>query len=441
MHHTHDLSPKNRPYRRVYMVLLLIVMGMVSTGCRLRENIQQGGAGTTFEGPPLVTITSPLPNATYLEGTSVNIFARVENAGSDMGRILVQVNDTVIGDQDISAQAGAPAFSISQSWAATQPGTHTISVTAFRADGTASPPASVTINVRGQAAPAVVTAGNTPAQNTNGQDAEGQNTGEQPPMPTAQPTQPTDNTGSETGSNVPSLPSDTDAQTEPPAEASPQPAQGPTAAPTNAQPIGSANQARGRVLQGANIRSGPDTSFQVVGSMPLGAQIDLIGVNSDRTWYKVQTGGGGDGWIFGELLELSGDVDSLRVDAGPTPPTQQPGGGSDLTVIAQANLPLVCNQASTITVTVTNAGTQASGASSVVVEDLYNNTVAATTSSSINPLEPGGTQAVALSLTVNTNFAEGHVLRVRVDPSNQVPESNEDNNAQTYNYVLQQGNC
>lgn len=57
-----------------------------------------------------------------------------------------------------------------------------------------------------------------------------------------------------------------------------------------------------------NIRSNPGTNQTVVGSMPPGTTEIAFGRNSDGTWLQITMG-----WVFADLVEVSGDVMSLPV--------------------------------------------------------------------------------------------------------------------------------
>ena len=46
----------------------------------------------------------------------------------------------------------------------------------------------------------------------------------------------------------------------------------------------------------ANLRSGPGTSFNIVGQMQAGESLPIIGSNADRTWWQVQTADG-PAWV------------------------------------------------------------------------------------------------------------------------------------------------
>jgi uncharacterized protein len=51
----------------------------------------------------------------------------------------------------------------------------------------------------------------------------------------------------------------------------------------------------------ANLRSGPGTSFAIVGQMQPGDSLPLLGSNVDRTWWQVQTAGG-PAWVADSVV-------------------------------------------------------------------------------------------------------------------------------------------
>lgn len=70
------------------------------------------------------------------------------------------------------------------------------------------------------------------------------------------------------------------------------------------QPINLASVAAPTVFSGngiANLRAGPSTRFAVVGQMPVGASLPLIGSNADRSWWQVQTASG-PAWVSGTVI-------------------------------------------------------------------------------------------------------------------------------------------
>lgn len=376
----------------------------------------------TFEGPPVVRILSPSPDAVYLEGASVNILARVENAGPDIGRVELLMNGVNIGTTDASAQT-APAFSIESGWPATITGSYTLTVTAFREDGTASEPASVNFEVRSSVI----------APTQPGGDAQ--------TTPVSQQTQ----TGPQPDTSVtipPLQPQNT--QTPTPTATATTPAASPTpqASATPSFPTV-------RVQQGANIRSGPNVAFDPpIGSLAAGEVRRILARNPDNSWYRIEVFNS-SGWIFSQLVEVSGDVSGLPVENPPTPvppptatitpvPAQV-----DLSIVnwSTAPSPQVCNQPATTTITIANSGSSPSAQTNVRLDDLFNGQVQATSSATVPPLQPGENVTVQITLTVSTFFLQGHTVRAVVDPDNVVPETNEGNNSRQFDYVLQQGSC
>ncbi len=77
----------------------------------------------------------------------------------------------------------------------------------------------------------------------------------------------------------------------------------------------------------ANVRSGPSTAYPVVGSATRGQSCPAIGRNADISWLRVACTAV-TGWIFGDLVAVSGNAAALPiVTVGPppvVPPTPTP---------------------------------------------------------------------------------------------------------------------
>jgi N-acetylmuramoyl-L-alanine amidase len=56
------------------------------------------------------------------------------------------------------------------------------------------------------------------------------------------------------------------------------------------------------VAVGANVRSGPGLTFDVVGSVATGGQVLLRGQRDG--WYQVTTPDGTEGWMAAQVLNL-----------------------------------------------------------------------------------------------------------------------------------------
>lgn len=427
---------------RVGLLSLLLIS--VLSACRL-ANAPAEEVALVFEGMPRIQIASPVAGSIYRENTAVNILARVENAGNDIASVELRVGDEVIGQTANPNQAGASAFTVTSSWPAVRVGQQTLSIIVSRANGAQTALETVIFEVRGMATPTATISPTADSVQASPTPADAQTNTGQPAAPT------------------------TEQQAVPPT--SEQPAAQPTveqAAPTAVPPTATSSVPRIRIIQGANIRQGPSTSFQVIGTLAAGAESDILAKLADDSWYKIRLSNvyNTTGWVARVVVEVLGDTSSVPVEAAPptpvpvvptaVPPTLPPAGqptsppavatGADLVVdgIPAVNPhPFVCAQASTITVTVKNIGTQRAEGIFVAVQDIYNNAVGANTSAPIiGGIDPGGTATVELYLTVSNNFREAHITRVVVDPNNAITETNETNNV--YNsavYSLEQGGC
>jgi len=394
-----------------------LVAGLLLASCNLNE----GQGQTVITGDPVVQLSAPLPNATFLEGVPVNIQALISNAGPDIGRVEIVVDGTVIASLASPNTSGAATFSIpTQSWPASGAGPHTISVTAFRADGSSSTAGTVTITVVSQVAATEEVSPT--ADDSEATTEEGGNTNAQA-QPTERP-EPTD----------PPEPTD-----EPEPEATNTPSR-PTAT----------------ITTGVNMRRGPSTTFNPpVGSMPANATADIIAVNPAGDWYKVRSTYG-EGWISAAFVTVSGDVSDLPRDPGPpTPVPATPTPVATATPVTNANLiivgipvisphPLNCNQAATIRVTIQNNGTGPTSAEGkVLVEDIHigSNSRQQSTEGTFPVLQPGQQFTSDMRLTVSTFFNEGHRIVITIDNDRVIPETSDGDNQYMSDYVLQKAGC
>lgn len=432
--------------------LWLMLVAIALAGCSLSGPTGGGAPQTTFEGAPVVNISSPLPNATFLEGTVVNIMARIENAGPDVAAVRIELNGELVGEVANPNASGAAAFTITQSWPTSNQGQYTISVVATRADGTASTPATTSVTIIKQA-----TIGNTGNDTTgnNNNDSAGSQASPTPQTSNTNNNQsPSTDNSSSSGSNT-----DTSNQTAPTARPTNTPAPPtntpePTKSPTPSKPMAV-------VVSGANLRKGPSTVFDPpVGSIAANQEAEILAVSPGRDWYKIRYYNS-EAWIFASLVTTTGNVGSLPVDAGPPtplPPTATPIPVPTATVVTSAvNLfvsaiqidphPLRCGKDSSITVVVGNNGTEGTtqgGRVKIEAILISNGSVLESTETVFGAIPAGGTTTSAVAhLTVKTNFDELQRIRVTVDSLGQIAESNEDDNASASgtDYSLAKSNC
>ncbi len=61
-------------------------------------------------------------------------------------------------------------------------------------------------------------------------------------------------------------------------------------------------------VEGLNVRQGPASDFSIITVLTSDQEVDILGVNDDGSWYLVGYEGNLTGWIFGNLVEISGDM-------------------------------------------------------------------------------------------------------------------------------------
>ena len=395
------------------LVLLLLL-----AACNL--STQPDPASQALAGVPAVQILAPLPNATYLEGVTVNVQAQIQNAGPDLARVDFAVDNQVFASLTDPNSTGASVLSVSESWVSSGTGAHSLSVSAVRGDGSFSVPVSITITVVGQVSrPSPADAGSTAGGSTGSGDG-----GQQPQEQAQEPDRPA-----------------------------------PEPEPTSDRPMA-------RFLRGANVRSGPDTRFAPpIGSIAAGDQAELLAINIHKTWYKIKYYNS-EGWVFGSLLEVSGNLDDLPVVYGPPlpaptaipvtalPPTAVPPPAAvlDVNLVAgnmRHNSPggnINCNTGFRVEVDVANVGSTRSPGGNVRFLDYATRRDGgrlegheAEVIGTFPPIEPGQTVSASASITIGFHHGESHILWAYVNHDNSVPEADKGNNDNHFTYTLQKG--
>lgn len=407
------------------VVLWLIVFSLL-TGCSLPSS-NTGEQIAAITGAPIVELAAPLPNSTFLKGVGVNILAAVSNAGSDIQRVEIKVADGTVADVASPNPSGAARFSVTHTWLAEAQGEYTIEVIAFRGNGAASAPATVKINV----------VDDLPATEA----------------PTATEVIPT-NTVQPTNTTVVAAVSPTQNQSVPVA----------TATTDSSVPAATATSAgvTVRVVRGGmNVRRGPSTNFvPPLGVLPGEQDVPVLAANPNATWFKIMFNGA-EAWISSDpslVTVVSGDVSSLPRESGPPIPTLAPAtlaataiptgvgatpetpattNGANLVV---ANFVLdpadpFCNRNAQMRANISNIGNEAtaSGGFVVLVVENTDGTNRQTLGAVEIPILAAGQQ----NFTIALDFKDPHVSNrgdgikrafVIIDPNNQIPESNENDN-------------
>lgn len=76
------------------------------------------------------------------------------------------------------------------------------------------------------------------------------------------------------------------------------------------------------VLQDMNVRGGPGTDYPRIGVGPAGASSKVVGRNADGSWLQVEypPGSSSTGWLFAQLVEVTGNPETAQVVAVDPPP-------------------------------------------------------------------------------------------------------------------------
>ena len=236
---------------------LLAALVLAGAGCNLV--FEPPGAAARFSGPPQIVIAAPLPNQTFLAGTTVIVQARVENAGADLARIRVLLDEALLGEKINPNETSAAILPLSIDWPTSNPGNYQLAVIAERGDGT-SARADVMIRVIAQ------------------------------------------------GESQPSEPDS--AETAPDADD----AAGDTATDALDQPYVTAS-----LFQPSELRRGPSADHDIIGELDMDATVVIVAVSAYRDWYRIQHEDEEQAWLLAESV-VKVDISGLPAEMGPPPP-------------------------------------------------------------------------------------------------------------------------
>jgi uncharacterized protein YgiM (DUF1202 family) len=69
-----------------------------------------------------------------------------------------------------------------------------------------------------------------------------------------------------------------------------------------------------------NLRTGPDTTYGVVGQLKKNDRLELLARNEVGTWLRVRAEGGREGWVFAEYIYTTVNIVTLQVATEVPPP-------------------------------------------------------------------------------------------------------------------------
>jgi len=224
-----------------------------------------------------------------------------------------------------------------------------------------------------------------------------------------------------------------------------------TVAPTSSVPTQCNPQVTASV--NANVRSGPDTAYDVVGSLSLGQTATIVGRNDAYTWWYVAYPGisGGHAWIAGSVVTSACVPSVVQVVAAPALPTTVPTdvptkvvGNDALQIVPDLQVvPLklpdlivseftitpatpVMNQNAHVRIGVYNQGKAASGQFTVVWYGL--STFPVSCSWTVDSMNANGGRILQCDFVFKSWYPINKTSVAIVDANNQVSESNEGNN-------------
>jgi hypothetical protein len=132
--------------------------------------------------------------------------------------------------------------------------------------------------------------------------------------------------------------------------APPTPTLEPTVAATEAPPPTAAPEVTAppasqiiNIIQPANVRSGPGTTFPILGGINTGETASVVGRDGTGTWFAISTdlpgSTGGVAWVSNLVATFDGDASSLPVVQSAAAPPPPPAGATATTAPAGATSP------------------------------------------------------------------------------------------------------
>ena len=374
-----------------YRLMLLLVL-LMSAGCNLGAT--GIGAPASFEGPPVIKMAAPSPNETFLAGATVIIQARVENAGPDLARISVLLDEALLGEKLNPNETNAAVLPLTIDWPTSNAGEFKISVVAERGDGsfTREDVSIQVITETGETTRPEVSA----PQHTEADDSE---TKSEPALAPAEP----------------------------------------------APAVSGESQVAGTMLQPARIRLGPGATYDLVGNLDENRQITIVAVNPARDWYRIGYDDLVDAWVYAEFVRPEADISGVPVETGPPLPAAEGVNLFVLDVVLES--PPVCGRESIIRARIRNAGAdETHSVAWVIAEPVLmsdgSSLIGDPPPAYLKSLKAGEEDTIEFPMALTTHYDEEQFFRVTVDSGNHLPETDEtDNTRNSASFILGKGDC
>ncbi len=246
--------------RHVWLRVLIVasVLSLVVTACSLGSTRQSSPRDPNTI--PLVLLLAPVNNSVFAEGAVVELHALAQDAQGRAAAFEFRVDDVPVARVDAPSGQGQQTLTARATWTAAGQSKHVMTAEVFRVDGLSLGLVDIVITV---VPPPVA---RIPA-----------------PSPVVTPT-----TANSTGD-----------------DALPQIDMGILSGPVAVVSVSE-----------LNIRQGPGTAYPSVGTLQRGDRIEIIGRNTDASWWAIVYRGG-SAWVFAELVTPEGDISGVPLVASP----------------------------------------------------------------------------------------------------------------------------
>lgn len=128
------------PVRSLWLTAIVVIVAACSSGPPATPSVAPSGL-------PNVIIESPANGSPTPVGQPLAVQATATDAGGGVNRLDLRVGGILVDSEDTPGQVAQPTFSALLEYVPSADGVVTIAVTAYRPDGTASPPAEISVAV------------------------------------------------------------------------------------------------------------------------------------------------------------------------------------------------------------------------------------------------------------------------------------------------------
>lgn len=124
---------------RIIMIALLFIMA-----CNL-----QYGLPTPIPTPdaPIIEFQAPVNNDRFVEGTDLIIALLARDDGVGIARVELLVDEQFVNEATPETSGAVPVFTVNMNWLTQGVGYHSLTAIAYRPDGAASRPETISILV------------------------------------------------------------------------------------------------------------------------------------------------------------------------------------------------------------------------------------------------------------------------------------------------------